>query len=372
MLATNTNPVGDVGGGVNHVGDIEVVDGILYAPIENYVSAAVYSLMRIARFDADTLAYIDSVDISAQGHEAASIAYCAKDGYFYVASFADGSKLWKYNRTTLAYIGSLSLSTTIAFPQGVTWWNEAFWVNSGSAKLTYRVEYAGTVRGSVYGTTVVADEYEGIGHTDEGLLILVDVVTSPHNGVVRTLTPETAGKVGAVELAGNVDQFEFLAGLTRYTTWTMGCSARLDNKTANQGILTYTVNGSSNNADRVTLAYRQSSDRLGLWNDTDTWLLDTISPVVGTVYRLNASHNGTSGRKIYRDGTLTNSAGSSTARPSVSADAIVVGMESWARAEDMSGAVGFAYLAPTQFADAYVAAEAANLASPSTFYTISG
>ena len=371
VLATNSNPVAAVGGGTNHTGDIEVVDGVLYAPIELYVNPSTYSQMHIARFNAETLAYIDAVNVSAQGHEVSSIAYCPTDGYLYVSSYSDGTKLWKYNRTTLAYVGSVTLSTSITSIQGVTWWNGAFWISSGADSRIYRVERNGTVRGSVYGSTAGSDDFEGVSHTDEGLLVLVDVTGSPGNGVVRTLRPKTAGKVAAVEFSGNVDQFEYLTGLSRYTTWTMGASVKLDNKAAIQGIMTYTVNGSSNSADRATIAYRLSSDRLGLWNDTDTWLLDTISPVVGTVYRINASHNGTSGRKFYRDGTLTASSGSSTARPSPGADALVFGMESWMRGEDMSGSMGFAYLAATQFSDPYIAAEASNLASPSTFYSIS-
>jgi len=372
VLATNNNPLGSIGGGTNHIGDIEVVEGIVYAPAENYASVSSFSGMRIARFRADTLAYIDSVSISAQGHEASSIAYCKKDGYLYVSSYADGSKLWRYDRSTLAYVGSVNMSSTIALIQGVTWWREAFWINSDSTKSTFRVEYSGSVRGSVYSISGTYDQLEGISHTDNSLILLVDASSGPNNGIVRTLTDKTLGKVQAVEFSTTSDQFEFLTGLTRYTAWTMGCSVRLDSKAATQGILTYTVNGSSANADRVTLAYRLSSDRIGLWNDTDTWLLDTISPVVGTTYRFNISHNGTSGRKIYRDGTLTASAGSCTARPSASADAIVMGIESWARAEDMTGALGFVYLAPTVFSDPYVAAESANLTSPSTFYTITG
>lgn len=371
LVASNTNPLGSVGGGVNHLGDIEVVDGILYAPVESYTSPSVFSLMTIARFDAGTLAYIDSVSVAAQGHEVSSIAYCAQDGYLYVSSYSDGSKLWKYNKTTLAYVGSTTLSTVISTIQGVTWWNEAFWVSSGSDSKVYRVEQGGTVRGSVYGSSSGADDFEGVSHTDEGLLLLVDVTGSAGNGVVRTLKPKSVGSVAAVEFSGNVDQFEYLTGLTRYTSWTMGASVKLDNKAAIQGLMTYTVNGSSLSSDRVSIAYRLSSDRLGLWNDTDTWLLDTISPVVGTVYRINASHNGTAGRKFYRDGVLTASAGSCTARPSASANALVFGIESWMRGEDMSGSMGFAYLAPVQFSDQYVAAEASNLIAPSTFYTIS-
>ena len=372
LVATNTNPLGAVGFGTNHVGDIEVVNGVVYAPVESYTSISVFSSQRIARFSAETLSYIDSVSVSAQGHEVSSIAYCPTDGYLYVSSYADGSKLWRYNLSTLSYVSSLSLSSTISQVQGVTWWKEAFWITSGYNKNTYRVEYGGNVRDSVYTASGSDDDYEGIGHTDSGLLVLVDSLNSPNNGVVRTLVPKTIGRVGSVETVAPLDQFEYVSGLSRYTTWTMGLTMKMSSKSTAMAMMTYTINGSSANADRATIAYRLSSDRLGLWNDTDTWLLDTISPVVGTTYRINASHNGTSGRKFYRDGTLTASAGTSTARPAAGANTLVMGMESWTKGEDFAGELGFAYLASTAFSDHYVAAEWANLTSPATFYSIVG
>lgn len=373
VVATNNDPVGDVGGGVNHLGDIDVVDGIIYGVIENYVNISTYSNMKLARFNASTLAYIDSVDVSAQGHEVSSVAYCDRDGYLYVSSYADGSKLWKYDRSTLAYVGALTLSSTVTLIQGVTYWNDSFWLSSGYPNnVVYRVEYGGSVRPQVWNSTSPTADFEGLGNVAGSLLLLIDVYGSSNNGVVNTLKPKTIGVTPAVKMTTGSDQFEYQTGLTRYTTWTVGATVNLASKTANMAVISYEVNGSTATTNRVTLAYRQSSDRFGLWNDTDGWLLDTVSPSTGTTYRLNASHNNTSGRKIYRNGGVAASAGTSTAKPGASADSILFGMENWAKLEDFDGVVGFAYIAPTLFSDAYVAAEYANLNSPATFYTVTG
>jgi len=373
VVATNNDPVGDVGGGVNHLGDIDVVDGIIYGAIENYVNISTYSNMKLARFNASTLAYIDSVDVSAQGHEVSSVAYCDRDGYLYVSSYADGSKLWKYDRSTLAYVGALTLSSTVTLIQGVTYWNDSFWLSSGYPNnAVYRVEYGGSVRPQVWNSTSPTADFEGLGNVAGSLLLLIDVYGSSNNGVVNTLKPKTIGVTPAVKMTTGSDQFEYQTGLTRYTTWTVGATVNLASKTANMAVVSYEVNGSTATTNRVTLAYRQSSDRFGLWNDTDGWLLDTVSPSTGTTYRLNASHNNTSGRKIYRNGGVAASAGTSTAKPGASADSILFGMENWAKLEDFDGVVGFAYIAPTLFSDAYVAAEYANLSSPATFYTVTG
>lgn len=290
-----------------------------------------------------------------------------------MSSYADGSKLWRYNLNTLTYVSALTLSSTVNLVQGVTYWCDAFWLSSGYPNNTlYRVEYDGSVRPQIWNSTSPTADFEGLGRMSGSLLLLVDVYGSSNNGVVNTIKPKVLGSTPAVKMTAGSDQFEYQTGLTRYTTWTVGATVKLDSKPTNMAIVSYEVNGSTATTNRVTMAYRQSSDRFGLWNDTDGWLLDTVSPAVGTTYRLNASHNNTSGRKIYRNGGVAASAGTSTAKPGVSADSILFGMENWAKLEDLDGSIGFAYIAPSLFSDAYVAAEYSNLTNPATFYTITG
>lgn len=360
-IASNTNPVGSVPG-TNHCGDSEVVAGLLYVPIESYTDITTFGAQHIARFRSDDLSFVDAVDVSAQGHEVAAICYCPIDQLLYVASYADGSKLWKYDPDDLSYVGALTLSETLTFIQGLTWWRGAFWVNTdGSPDATRRVELDGTVRGRVWG--ISGGAYEGLGHSDDALLVLHDT-TNASDGVVRRLEPRSVSLGGGVDLDGS-NSYLIAPSVTRYTTWTIGATAVLDAKTKNRAVANYTDQGSSSLTIRASLAFRNSSDRWGLWNNTDGWLLGDSAPTVGQSYRLHAVHDGTTVRRLYVDGVLKNTDNTIVARPTSEADCLYIGMEDATEAEDFDGRIGFVYLRPDALSSDWIAAEALMLAGGS-------
>lgn len=375
LVATNSNPVGDVGNGTNHVGDGCVVDGVIYLPVENYTNISTWSNQRLARFDAATLAFIDSVSVSAQGAEVSSVCYCEDDDRLYVTSFADGSKLWKYNRSSLAFISTVSLSSTIPEIQGITYWRGAFWINSDNTDATYRVEYNGTVRPAVYNKAGAGGAYEGIDHTLDGLLVLHDTSGSG-TGVIRTIKPDNQAKAvrggGEFNVAGAANAGFHANGLSKYTTWTMGATISIAAKGANGAIVSYESEASSGTTDRVTFAFRNTTDRIGLWNVTDGWLENSIgAPSTNTAYRVNCYHNGTSGRGIYVNGANATTTGSSTAKPTGSAPMrIWIALENAIMAEDFRGSIGFVYLRPSVLTANWLAAEYSNINAPGSFYSV--
>ena len=148
-----------------------MVNGLLYIPIEVYPNTP-FDDQHIGVYNAATLNFVTSYNISAQGHEAASFAYNPADGYLYVASFEDGTKLWKYTLTG-TYIGSIDLSTTIANIQGITFWNGYLWVNARVLVHTHKFQTNGTYIGRVF-TSLFGGAWEGLGHNDTGLLALND------------------------------------------------------------------------------------------------------------------------------------------------------------------------------------------------------
>jgi hypothetical protein len=365
LIATNNNPVGAVPG-TNHCGDIEVVAGILYVPIESYTDITTFGAQHIARFLSEDLSFIDAIDVSAQAHEVASICYNRTDQLLYVASYADGSKLWKYAPDDLSYVGSLNLSSTIPYIQGVTCWRGAFWVNSDSPDATIRVELDGTVRGRVWSVSGV---YEGIGHTEDALLVLEDT-TGSSDGVVHRIQPRDVVLGGGLYVGGT-DSYLIATGVTRYTTWTIGATASLASKGQNRAIVNYTENGVSSLSIRPSLAYRNSSDRWGIWNNTDSWLLGSASPTIGQRYRLNMVHDGTTVRRLYVDGSLDATDNTISARPTATANCLYIGIEDAAQAEDHDGEIGLVYLRSGVLSTDWLAAEAESLAPGSpTFCTI--
>jgi hypothetical protein len=369
LVSTNADPVGDVGGGVNHCGDPDVHDGIIYIPIENYVSISDFSFQRIARFNASNLAFIDSVSISAQGHECSSVCFCEADGLLYVASYADGSKLWKYNASTLEYVGSLTLGASISKIQGVTFWRGAFFINSDTLDETIRVEYDGTVSGMVFGES--SGVYEGLGHSDGALLLLHDT-TGSADGVVRRLEPrDVAAKTGVrflstTDFTGDIK----CTGLSRFTQWSIGVSVKLASKGGNRCAVSYGQAGSALNTNRTSIAYRSTSDCFGFWNSTDGWILDPVPAEIDTIYRYVATQNGTTGRALYRDGSSVVTGSASAEQPATGADCLYLGVEDGDKTEQMDGELGFVYLRSGVLSGDWIAAEAANLSAPSSFYSV--
>lgn len=371
LQASNTNPNGDIGTG-NHCGDPCVVGGVLYVPSETYPAVA---NQKIARFNTSDLSYIGSWSVSAQGHEVSSIAYNATDGYLYMSSYNDGTKLWRYNQSTGAYVGQTTMGTTIAQIQGITFFNGLLYVNSDSTNATHEFSIdtgANTTTSirRVYGSE--GGNWEGLDHNDAGLLIFHDT-TGSANGVVYEVTDTRrnlhGGGVRFGAHSANVGAYLRATGMTRYTVWTAGITCVLRSKAANATAMSYARSAETDNAVRATNAYRQATDQFGLWNNVDTWVENTGSPSTGVAYRLNAVHNGTTNRLVYKDGTGVTDSGVA-ARPASNANAFYLGMEDDSLTEPLTGELGFFYLRDEVLSASWLAAESLNLLTPSSFYTV--
>lgn len=371
LIATNSNPVGDIGNGVNHIGDLDVVNGILYVPAENYTNITTWSNQRLAKFNASTLAFISSTSVSAQAAEVSGVCYNSEDGYLYVTSYADGSKFWKYD-LNFSFVTTLSLSSTIGLIQGMTFWEGAYYVNSDpvtAQKYTYRVEQDGTNSGIVFGPNVnTAGTWEGITHTASSLLAIYSATGVAGDGVAKTLVPyDVAAYSGAAfpaSLSSNIQ-----STVTVHTVWTMGATVSLNDKSINRSITSYGLANDATSNNRVVLAYRQSSDRLGMWETTDTWLLATAAPTVGVKYRVHGTQNGTTKRELFVAGVSQASQSGNAAFPLAGANGFWVGLNTQ-NTEQMDGDVGFAYLRLSVLSSQWLLAEQANLSSPGTFYTV--
>lgn len=368
LVAENLDPCGDVGGGVNHVGDIHVQDGILYAPIEFFSGPSTFNYQKIAKFNSDDLTFISATDVSAQAHECSSLCINPRDGLLYVTSYTDGSKLWKYNPNTLAYVGTLNLSSTINELQGITFWRDAFWLTEDATDRVVRVELDGTVRNGVWGLGPGSPgNWEGICARPDGLSVLYDITGTGGGIVLRLEHRNIAASAGSRFFTTGV--LEDTA--TRYTSWTLGATVSLDTKTSNRSIASYATSGSSDITKRTSLAYRQTSDRVGYWNNTDGWLLDTISPVVGQTYRYHVKQNGTTDRRLYRNGVNVATDSVVVEMPPVDANALIIGASQTDLSEIMDGKIGFVYLRNGLLTDSWLAAECLNLSTPNSFYDVS-
>src|SRR5690606_31985025 len=101
----------------------------------------------------------------------------------------------------------------------------------------------------------------------------------------------------------------------------------------------------TSDAIRASLVYRHQTEQMGLWNQTDGWLNDTLTPPsIGVTYRMHATHTGTDNRKIYRDGANMQIDSGVAAKPDSTANALLLGAEDASLSELLDGKLGFVYL----------------------------
>jgi hypothetical protein len=305
LVTSNTDPAGDVaadvGFAINHCGDPEVKDGVLYVPCQIWPAGGSGSNPYVARFSASTLAYIDAVSLAAPT-DASAICYVPTEDVFVVTSFF-GSTLYTLNPTTLAAVDTVPLSTTVTQVQGVTWWCGRLWITSDGlaafgvagfkTKRLFSVAFDGTVTGQPAlrydAATDSTDDYlEGLSHDDEGLLVIRSTA-SVNNGRVYKLEPNPRRRGGA-RLAGantfsTATGYLKATGLTRYTTWTIGLDVAVGGGGTTESILSYTTDASTDDTVRSSFGWRQSTNRLGIWNNADGWVESGSAPTPGVVYQ---------------------------------------------------------------------------------------
>ena len=387
LVDSNANPIGDaaISGTptVDSLGDVLCHDGKLYIPIEKYPASGGLYNAHIAVFDASDLSFITAYDISAQGHEAASIAYCDRDGYLYVVD-RDGNddQVYKYT-TTGTYIGALTCNLDIAERRGITWWRERFWVSQDANDETIMVLYDGTVTPGNTATGVggigfgggASGGYGGIGFREDALLQLRD------NGTTETVEawqPKTAALMagGGYTKAQTGGEGVHRGGMASYSTFTMAVTMIHSTITGNEnqvGLGYIDVSATAASNTRVGLANRvnQSPDTIGVWDPANSWLspASAITPVVGTAYRLHGVYNGTTSRALYHNGSQVASQSGISAAPSA-LDGLNIGFDDGSFAERFSGTLGFVYLRPSVLSADWIAAEYSMINAPASFYTI--
>jgi hypothetical protein len=374
LVATNPNPVGDVGNGTNHCGDPDVHNGILYVPVENYTSISVFSNQRIARFNAATLAFIDSVDVSAQGDEVSTVAVDAAAGALWTTRYSDSNtfKLNRYNLATLAYESSLSGVPGAMRVQGLQKWRGMWFANGDTDDFTFRMSDDFNVANRVWtdipdGSTTRAGNYEGLGAKDDELLVLRDDGSGTVVHTIRPIRTEAGGGFEAISTP--TVGFMKASGVTNLTTLTMGATVIANSYGATSQALLSNTAETTSNATRITMAYRGTTGKFGVWDINNTWLEGTTTPTAGNKYRVHARYVGTTSRSLFVNGALEGNAAPIVAPPT-QRNTLYMGAEDQSLVEPFSGKMGFVYLRASALSDAWIAAECANLASPGSFYTV--
>jgi LPXTG-motif cell wall-anchored protein len=126
--------------GYNHVGDIDVVGNVIYAPFEQ----PDYDLVRqvTARYDATTLAFLDSVELAQ--HENSFVTVDEATMTAYSMDHFDGDTLQRYDVSAgWAPLVPLQLTMTLQHTQGADIAGGAVWIaTSDDHNGVYRVDIA--------------------------------------------------------------------------------------------------------------------------------------------------------------------------------------------------------------------------------------
>lgn len=189
--------------GYNHVGDIDVVNGVLYAPFEQPDFNA--GRQATARFDPATLSFLDAVDLPQ--HENSFVAVDGSTMTAYTMDHFDGDRLLRYQLPAWTPLPPLRMSRTLHHTQGGAVARGAVWIStSDDGNHVYRVDSrSGRVAGVA--TLGAAGEGEGIDATATAagqlhvvrnvtgtLDVLFEHLDAPHqsNGWVKWLVPVVA------------------------------------------------------------------------------------------------------------------------------------------------------------------------------------
>jgi hypothetical protein len=120
LLAVNEDPFADLDLRANHIGDISVHDGELFAGIEFFEDGRGTDI-QIVVYDAETLRYRKSVTWEPESGqvEVSALAVDAANGLVWMTDWVDGTYLYRYDMATDTYAGKLHLRPVPQWQQGI-------------------------------------------------------------------------------------------------------------------------------------------------------------------------------------------------------------------------------------------------------------
>jgi hypothetical protein len=378
LIASNTNPIADTGlSGVNHLGDPCNREGVLYIPLEFY-SGGSHSNHYMVAFDTDDLTFISSHALSA-GKEISSVCYCDLDGLYYVTDYVTHT-IQKYN-SDWVHQGAFTFATSgITKMQGIEWYDGAFWIVDDNLDEVMRVEYDGTTLVSSTGSPQgyfgqsVTGNLEGIWRVDDSLYVLSDPSSAQSFVTAYKNRDFALSAGGGMGIPGTTNPLVAARNINTRTSWTIGVSGAIGNKTANRNLISYLNLGAAATSNtRVSLSYQNSSGQFGLWDSNNTWLYATppFNPNLNDPFRLHVQYDAGIARRLFIDGVLGGEQVAPAAQPN-GLNGLFMGYEDTTIAEPWRGLTGYVYLRNGILSADWIAAEYANLADPSTFYSVSG
>jgi hypothetical protein len=119
LILTNESPLTMFKANVNHIGDIDVHNGEIYAGVEYFVDGRGQDI-QIAVYDAKTLKYKKAMNWSPEPGqvEVSGLAVDKVQGLVWMSDWLNGSHIYYYDLNTGEYKGKIELDQAPKYQQG--------------------------------------------------------------------------------------------------------------------------------------------------------------------------------------------------------------------------------------------------------------
>jgi hypothetical protein len=367
VLASNLDPVGDMktATGVtalNHTSDGCIIAGELWVPIQEYPFVGTYKEY-LCVFNLTTLALDRYYNVSAQNRAVAGIAQDPDTGTIWGVDYTDGTSLMQWD-TSGNYLGAVSLSTTVPLMNGITFVDGEILLSTNNNRIT-KVSKTGVVDVALDNEFVNPQGGDG-----EGLSYVPSTGKLYHMDGDGDLTV-----LEKVDALADFGRLHYQTSWERYpmsTVWSAGLTVHWVELTGDLQQAFFSMSNGTSSSQRATTAYRTSSNRLALWNSTDTWLESTYDPAYKDTFRVASQHNGTTQRRLFKDGALAATDNTISARPSGTGSNMefTINGSDTAGNEQGEGYYQYAWARNDYVSEAWMKADGENNIAPSSFYTI--
>ena len=131
LLASNEEPFVDLEKPANHIGDISIHDGELFAGVEWFIDGRGQDI-QIAVYDAATLQYKKSIswDPGSGQVEVSALAVDAANGLVWMTDWVDGRYIYRYDMATGTYAGKLHLRPVPQWQQGIAAFDGSLYITA--------------------------------------------------------------------------------------------------------------------------------------------------------------------------------------------------------------------------------------------------
>lgn len=131
LLESNEDPFADLAMAANHIGDISVHGGQLFAGIEWFEDGRGRDI-QIAIFDAETLAFKRSVPWEPDSGqvEVSAVVVDAENGLVWMTDWVNGSYVYRYDLASGRYAGKLHLRPVPQWQQGIAVFDGSLFVTA--------------------------------------------------------------------------------------------------------------------------------------------------------------------------------------------------------------------------------------------------